>query len=146
MTLFGGGNEMALELKPQLSSTAEWTVSPMSTLLLNNGVAPNQPWVARFNLNTLQGDTLEVWQPVRWQTGDNMRDVILSNPAVGTLTATTPAATASAAEQIAQLKRQVDEMQKSLTALEATLQTSPAEQPAKRDQKTQEQPTDKPQQ
>jgi hypothetical protein len=146
VTLFRGGNEMALEIKPQLSSTAEWTVSPMSTLLLNNGVAPNQPWVARFNLNTLQGDTLEVWQPVRWQTGDNMRDVILSNPAVGTLTATTPAATASAAEQIAQLKRQVDEMQKSLTALEATLQTSPAEQPSKRHQKTQEQPTDKPQQ
>jgi hypothetical protein len=146
VTLFRGGNEMALEIKPQLSSTAEWTVSPMSTLLLNNGVAPNQPWVARFNLNTLQGDTLEVWQPVRWQTGDNLRDVILANPGVGTLTPAASGAANPAAVQIAQLKRQVDEMQKSLTALEATLQTSPAEQPSKRHQKTQEQPTDKPQQ
>ena len=118
MTLFRGGNEMALEIKPQLSSTAEWTVSPIFTLLLNNGVAPNQPWVARFNLNTLQGDTLNVFQQgVRWQTGDNMRDLIFANPGVGTLTPAASGAANPAAEQISQLKRQVDEMQKPLTAL-----------------------------
>jgi hypothetical protein len=129
-TLFRGGKEMTLEITPQLSSTAVWAAPPMSTIMLNNAI---QGWLGRVNLNTTGVDSIQVWQPeVRWHADLNRYMSTLD-----------PAARAPAAEQIAQLKRQLEEMQKSISALEATLRTAAPQQPANTDQPSPQPPTDK---
>jgi hypothetical protein len=100
--------------------------------MFDKDVAADQAWLSRINLNSTGFDAVHA-RPleVHWYA-DLHRFMSTVNPA-----ATTPAA-----EQIGQLKRQLEEMQKSLVALEAALQPAKSEQPS--EQKPQ-QKTDKPQ-
>jgi membrane-associated protease RseP (regulator of RpoE activity) len=140
-TLLRGGKEMSVELKPQLSTTAEWTVSPMSAIMFNNALAVDQNQLGRLNLNVPALDSIHV-RPVEVHWHSDLRKFPFHDPAASVTPADTTA-TASTAEQIAQLKQQLAEMQKSLSALETTLQTAKPEQPSKPDQQPAEQ---KPQQ
>jgi hypothetical protein len=131
-TLLRGGKEISLELKPQLSSTAEWTVSPMSTIMFNNALAADQHQLGRINLNVPALDSIHV-RPVEVHWHSDLSKFPFHDPTASVAPAET-ATSASPAEQIAQLKRQLAEMQKSLAALEAALQPAKPEQPSKPDQ------------
>jgi hypothetical protein len=148
-TLFRAGKETSLELTPQLSTTGEIRGNPyLATVVLDKSNLAGNQWTSRLNLNTLQIDPIQgIYQPnvVHWlETTGGLNAT--ANPALET----TDAATAHPAAQIAQLKRQLEELQKSLAALEATLQSPTTEQ--KPEQKSEqspkpqtEQPADKPQ-
>jgi hypothetical protein len=143
-TLLRGGKEISVVLKPQLSSTAEWTVSPMSTIMFNNALAADQDQSGRINLNVRALDSIHV-RPVEVHWYSDLSNFPFHDPAAGVTPAETTAPT-SPAEQIAGLKRQLAEMQKSLSALEAALQPAKSEQPSQQpaEQKP-PQETDKPQ-
>jgi serine protease Do len=138
-TVYRGGKEISLELSPQLSAAAQWTVPYVSTIRVNDGATAEQQWFGRVNVNTAGFDSIHV-RPLEVHWYDDLSKFTKGTSEIS------PPATAPPTEQIAQLKRQLKEMQKSLAALEAALQPAKSEQQQSQapEQKPGEQ-TDKPQ-
>jgi membrane-associated protease RseP (regulator of RpoE activity) len=136
---YRGGKEMTEEIIPQLSATTEWTYPYRTNINTNLNTAK---WFNVLSQSVLS-DEGHVSHDVRWfadANGVNTKVLAPATNPVHQLRATEPGVT----KQIAELKRQLEAMHKSLAALETAVQNAnPPQQP---EQKPQEKgTTDKPQ-